>query len=33
MVVVNKDQWALYRGRMDFVRQGDMSDYEGHRIT
>ena len=32
MIVTNQDEFALYRGRMDFVRKGDTSKHENQRI-
>jgi len=32
-VVTNKDEYALYRGRMDFVRKGNLESYDKQHIT
>jgi len=33
VVIVNKNEYALYRGRMDFVRKGNTEDFDNQMIT
>lgn len=33
VVIVNKNEYALYKGRMDFVRQGNTEEFDNQNIT